>query len=200
HHLARAAAGSRGLKCLDSETEDGAAYLNDVYWALHYAEQNRLAMVAAVAGLIRDQFGAEPGWQTLIHGHHNHVRQEQHFGESLWIHRKGAQSARTDEPGIIPGSMGTASFHVSGRGCAPSLCSSSHGAGRKLSRGQARQQISTRQLRRQMQSVWFDHRSAAALRDEAPGAYKDIHAVMRAQNSLIRIDRQLRPLLSYKGR
>ena len=86
-----------------------------------------------------------------------------------------------------------------GRGCAESLCSSSHGAGRKLSRTEARQQITQRHLHRQMGAVWFDHRRADALRDEAPTAYKDILAVMRAQRELTRIVRELRPILSYKG-
>ncbi len=200
HHVARASLVSNGLNFLDSQSETGEAYLNDVGWAQHYAEQNRLAMVAAVAELLLDQFGVNTDWPFLIHGHHNHVRREEHFGKQLWVHRKGAQSSQCDEPGIIPGSMGTASFHVSGRGCAEALCSSSHGAGRKLSRTQARQTISTRQLQHQMKSVWFDHRRAGALRDEAPAAYKDIYAVMRAQKKLTRITRELQPLLSYKGR
>ena len=115
------------------------------------------------------------------------------------MHRKGAQSARDGEEGIIPGSMGTSSFHVAGRGCEESLSSSSHGAGRRLSRTEARRTITARRLQREMASVWFDHRRAARLRDEAPGAYRDIHVVMRAQRELVRIVRDLRPLLSYKG-
>ncbi len=181
HHVARASNVSNGLACLDAQSEIGEAYLNDVAWALRYAEQNRLAMAEAVAGLIHDQFGVRTDWLSLIHSHHNHVQREEHFGDQLWVHRKGAQSSECDELGIIPGSMGSASFHVSGRGCQAALCSSSHGAGRKLSRTQARHTISTRQLHRQLESVWFDHRCAASLRDEAPAAYKDIYAVMRAQ-------------------
>lgn len=104
-----------------------------------------------------------------------------------------------DVLGVIPGSMGTRSHHVSGRGCAESLCSSSHGAGRAMSRGEAAQRVSPKQLAREMRGVWFDERHAAHLCDEAPSAYKDVQAVMRAQRELVRIDRVLRPLLSYKG-
>lgn len=95
--------------------------------------------------------------------------------------------------------MATSSFHVTGRGHAESPRSSSHGAGRKLPRTDAVRSIGKRQFHREMQAVWFDHRRVNALRDEAPTAYKDIHAVMRAQKELTRIVRELRPLLSYKG-
>jgi len=200
HHVDRESTLSNGLKYLDADGKAGAAYLNDIGWALRYAEQSRLAMVTAISLLLRRLLGVDADWSSLIHGHHNHVRREAHFGTPLWVHRKGAQSARRDEPGIIPGSMGTASYHVAGRACKESLCSSSHGAGRELSRTQARRTISTRRLRQQMKSVWFDHHRAAGLRDEAPAAYKDIHKVMRAQKELVRITRELRPLLSYKGR
>lgn len=199
HHLDRAGQSSTGLTCLDAETEPGHNYLCDVAWALRYAKENRLEMIDAVAGLLHDLFGVRVDRTSLIHGHHNHVQRETHFADELWVHRKGAQSAQLDEPGIIPGSMGTASLHVAGRGCEESLCSSSHGAGRKLSRTDARKTVSRRQLHRQLESVWFDHRRADALRDEAPAAYKDIHAVMRAQRKLTRIVRELRPLLCYKG-
>ena len=200
HHLSQAEAGSGGLKYLDCETAAGQDYLHDMEWALRYAERNRLNMVGAVSSLLNDLFGIDTDWASLIHGHHNHVRREEHFSEPVWVHRKGAQASQCDEAGIIPGSMGTASFLVSGRGCRQALCSSSHGAGRKLSRTEARQAISTRKLQRQMGSVRFDHRNAFALREEAPEAYKDIFAVMRAQKELTRITTELRPILSYKGR
>jgi tRNA-splicing ligase RtcB len=93
----------------------------------------------------------------------------------------------------------TPSFHVEGRGDERSLGSSSHGAGRALSRGAAAKAITVRQLHREMRGVWFDHRLAPVLRDEAPSAYKDIQEVMRAQRELTRIVRRLDPVLSYKG-
>ena len=199
HHTEQAILAPKGLSYLDSETSVGQAYLADVVWAIHYARLNRLAMVKAAAAMLAERFAVEADWTSLIEADHNHVRRELHFGREFWIHRKGAQSASIDEAGIVPGSMGTPSFHVAGRGRAESLCSSSHGAGRKLSRTEARQQITQRHLHRQMGAVWFDHRRADALRDEAPTAYKDILAVMRAQRELTRIVRELRPILSYKG-
>ena len=101
--------------------------------------------------------------------------------------------------GVVPGSMGTASAHVEGRGHPESLASSAHGAGRILSRSAARSRIGERELRRQLAGVWFDVRLAGRLRDEAPAAYKDIHAVLRAQADLVTVTRVVRPLLTYKG-
>lgn len=199
-HVANTEAGANLPLQLEADSAMGQDYLNDVAWAIRYAEHNRLTMVSAAAKLLQDKFGVTADWSSLIDSHHNHVQQEEHFGERLWVHRKGAQSSQESELGIIPGSMATASFHVSGRGCQDSLCSSSHGAGRKLSRTQARQTITTRQLARQLHSVWFDQRRTSALRDEAPAAYKDIYSVLRAQKDLTRIVRELRPLLSYKGK
>jgi tRNA-splicing ligase RtcB len=95
--------------------------------------------------------------------------------------------------------MGTCSFHVAGRGCRESLCSSSHGAGRTLTRSEARRRIRPRDLRRQLDGVWYDELLIAALREEAPAAYKDIRKVMRAEKELTRITRELRPVLVYKG-
>ncbi len=128
-----------------------------------------------------------------------HVRRETHEGEALWVHRKGAISAVAGERGLIPGSMGTHSFHVEGRGCAEALCSSAHGAGRRLSRTDARRRLSAKDVVRELRGVWFDHRLAAGLREEAPSAYKDIDAVLRAEHDLVRITRRLRPVLCFKG-
>ena len=140
-----------------------------------------------------------PEPETLVTCHHNHVRREVHGGEELVVHRKGAIHVPAGELGIVPGSMGSPSFHVAGRGCPEALDSSAHGAGRLLSRTDARKSVSVRDLERQMQGVWFDHRAADRLRDEAPSAYKDVTAVMRAQRDLVRIVRRLEPLLSYKA-
>jgi tRNA-splicing ligase RtcB (3'-phosphate/5'-hydroxy nucleic acid ligase) len=201
HHLKRAREVGQIDKLVnfDAESPAGQAYLTDVAWAVGYAEQNRLAIIAVVERLFAELFDVATNRETLIHSNHNHVRRETQAGQDYWVHRKGALSAASDEPGVIPGSMGSASFHVVGRGEESALCSSSHGAGREFSRGEASKKINVRRLEREMQGVWFDHRHAAQLRDEAPSAYKDIHAVMRAQRELTRIERQLRPLLSYKG-
>ena len=192
HHVA----GAHGLVALDGAAAD--AYLADAAWAVRYAAASRRVMLERAAGVVSELLGVQPDAATVVDCDHNHVRLEQH-GEPLLVHRKGAARAGPGEPGLIPGSMGSWSYHVEGRGVAAALGSSSHGAGRALSRGEARRVIGPAELRRQMRGVFFDPRLEQALCDEAPGAYKDITAVMRAQRELVRIVRRLRPLLSYKG-
>jgi tRNA-splicing ligase RtcB len=187
------------LACLDAGTETGQAYLADVSWARIYAAENRLEMLRSVERILLMEFSVDINWSTLIHSDHDHVQRETHFGQEYWVHRKGTQPAGVGTSGIIPGSMGTSSVHVTGRGCPESLCSCSHGAGRRLSREAARYRISVRQFERQLQGVWFNHCRSHQLREEAPKAYKDIDDVLRAQRDLIKITRRLRPLLSYKG-
>jgi tRNA-splicing ligase RtcB len=198
HHLARGSPAG-GLRFLDANSPDGQAYLADVEWALDYAEANRLAMLAAVRELIEQVLGVRAEMASYVSCDHNHVRRETHAGETFWVHRKGAMSAREGERGVIPGSMGSLSFHVEGRGCTAALSSSAHGAGRRLSRTDARRTLSARDVTRELRGVWFDHRIAAGLREEAPSAYKDVEAVMRAQHDLVRVVRRLRPILSFKG-
>lgn len=195
HHLARAEDLGRGLRALPA---DDAAYLHDVDVAVQYARANRRAIASAAERALQT-VGIEVDWPTWFDCVHNFVRAEVHGGRQLWVHRKGAGSAQAGEAGIIPGSMGTRSFHVEGRGQSAALCSSSHGAGRRLPRGVAARSISVRQLERDLRGVQFDRGKAAALRDEAPAAYKDIGAVMRAQRDLVRITRTLRPVLAYKA-
>lgn len=199
HHHARGERLPGGLRALDADSPEGAAYLSDMQWALEYAARSRERLAQAAAEVVRACLGRDVCMDTWIACHHNFVRRESHAGRELWVHRKGAISARSDEPGVIPGSMGAPSYHVVGRGCAAALCSSSHGAGRALSRSEARRRIARAELVAQMGGVWFDHRAAEALRDEAPGAYKDISAVMRAQRELTRVVRALRPVLSFKA-
>jgi tRNA-splicing ligase RtcB len=199
HHYARSTRGRNGPIALESETENGAAYLADCDWARAYAAENRLAMLRAVADLMGELFGGDADWASLIHSDHNHVQREVHEGRELLVHRKGAQSARAAEPGIVPGSMGSASFHTAGKGCAAALLSCSHGAGRRMSRTDARREVRTKDLARQVGRLWYDHRRADRLRDEAPAAYNDIRLVMQAQRELTKTIRELRPVLSYKG-
>jgi tRNA-splicing ligase RtcB len=198
-HLPKATVTETGLRHLDAETLEGGHYLADMGVALAYADANRRTIMAAVVELVNTVLRFAPDSIREISCVHNFVRHETHGGEELWVHRKGAISACFGEPGIVPGSMGTPTFHVEGRGCERSLCSSSHGAGRIMTRSEARRRIGVRELHRQLRGVWFDERRANALRDEAPGAYKDIGRVMRAQAELTKIVRRLRPVLSYKG-
>ncbi len=199
HHIKGARPMGGGLRSLDVSSVEGQAYLRDHNIALRFADINRRAILEQAVHVLDDEFGASAAWEALVTCVHNYVRREQHEGDEYWVHRKGAISAREGEAGIIPGSMGSESFLVSGRGCEASLQSSSHGAGRVLSRESARRRITTAQLKKEMAGIWFDIAGAKQLVDEAPSAYKPIAEVMRAQKELTRIERRLRPILSYKG-
>jgi tRNA-splicing ligase RtcB len=198
HHLARGERAGGGLVALAADGP-GREYLRDVDVALAFARQNRRAIAEAAAGALATALTVDVEWATWIDAAHNFVRRERHGAGELWVHRKGASPAGAGEPGIIPGSMGTRSFHVEGRGCAAALCSSSHGAGRRLPRGVAARTIAVRELESQLRAVFFERALAPRLRDEAPAAYKDIGAVMRAQHELVRVVRTLRPVLAYKA-
>lgn len=199
HHLEGAQRVGEGLRALDGVSPSGRAYLHDLAYARRFAAASRAAMAAEAATAVGPILGARLCWDTAISTDHNHVSRERHADQDLWVHRKGAMPAPLDASGVLPGSMGTASYHVRGRGHGDSLCSSAHGAGRALSRTAARAAISEHDLRRQMQAVWYDFRLAGKLRDEAPGAYKDVTAVLRAQRELVRVTRVLRPVLNHKG-
>ena len=199
YHLSRAQPVDNRLRALDAKSDAGADYLHDASCARRFADASRRAIAEEVGRVLDRKLGAHVGWDTVITTDHNHVSREQHGGSDLWVHRKGAMSARLGERGVLPGSMGSLSFHVEGRGCEEALCSSAHGAGRVLSRTEARQQVTERSLRQQMEGIWYDSRKTDGLRDEAPSAYKDIRAVLRAQKDMVKVTRTLRPVLNYKG-
>jgi tRNA-splicing ligase RtcB (3'-phosphate/5'-hydroxy nucleic acid ligase) len=199
HHLQRAEAAGAGLRALDADSPHGREYLHDVGWARRFAAANRQQVAMNIDEILSAAVGGALQWDHAITTDHNHVESEAHCGTTLWVHRKGAMAAAHEQFGALPGSMGTVSFHVQGRGCAEALCSSAHGAGRLMSRSEARRSVSTRELQRQMSGIWYDYRHAEQLRDEAPSAYKDIRAVARAQRDLVKIVRVLRPVLNYKG-
>lgn len=198
-HLKAAAPAGSGLRLLPAQDARGLAYLQDAHWAQAYAVSNRRSLALLAEEVLREVCNAHLQWEQSITTEHNHVVQERHDERTLWVHRKGAMPAHAGLPGVLPGSMGSLSYHVQGRGCTAALCSSAHGAGRLLSRSDARRLISERALHQQMQGVWYDFRKAAQLRDEAPAAYKDIQAVARAQSELVKIVRVLQPVLNYKG-
>lgn len=199
HHLADAQVVDGRFRALDAESAEGAAYLHDLDWARRYAAASRRAIVTEAERVIQDAIGARLLWETCITTDHNHVALEQHGASKLWVHRKGAMALQAGELGVLPGSMGTFSFHVEGRGREEALNSSAHGAGRAMSRSEAARKVSRTELQRQMKGVWFDWRLADAIRDEAPSAYKDIRAVLKGQHDLVKVRRTLKPLLSYKG-
>jgi tRNA-splicing ligase RtcB len=179
-------------------TRDFDAYIADMQWAQDYAMANRAAMIdAAVAVFLRFiGFGSET---ERVNCHHNFAAREHHGGEDIWVTRKGAIKADKGDLGIIPGSMGARTFIVRGKGNELSYTSCSHGAGRKMSRKQARKQISEERLLEQMKGrVWLDDR-ARLLLDEGPDAYKDIEQVMREQADLVEIVHELHGIVNYKG-
>jgi tRNA-splicing ligase RtcB len=199
HHLSRAKPAGNRLCVLDANCDAGADYLHDASCARRFAAASRRAMAEEVGNVLFKTIRAKMCWETVIAADHNHVALEHYGGRDLWLHRKGAMPAGLGESGVLPGSMGSLSFHVEGRGHETALCSSAHGAGRALSRTVARAQVTERELRRQMDGIWFDSRIAGKLRDEAPSAYKDIRAVLRAQKDMVKVTRTLRPVLNYKG-
>lgn len=197
-HLARGKRVDQKMIALDASEAAGEAYLNDVEWARTYARANRDAMGAIVGEILGETLGVLET-HSAISCDHNHVALESHFDQPLLVHRKGAMPAGNGMAGVIPGSMGTLSYHVVGRGCEWSLRSSSHGAGRRFSRAQARETYRANDLRQQMREVWFDPRLADQLRDESPRAYKDVRKVLDAERDLVARTRTLRPVLVYKG-
>ncbi len=141
------------------------------------------------------------GWQDLAAAHdiaHNFVAEEEHFAERIFVHRKGAIRLAEGQVGLIPGSMGTCSYVVAGRGNPFAFNSCSHGAGRAMSRGDAFRTISDKDFASSVEGVVHQH--DARIKDEAPAAYKDIRRVMRSQKDLVKILYELQPLLSVKGR
>lgn len=172
-------------------------YIDAVSWAQDYARHNREAMMTRV---LHEMRRALPKFQLdrlAVNCHHNYVQREEHAGQSLWVTRKGAVSAREGELGIIPGSMGTRSYIVRGKGNADSFHSCSHGAGRVMSRTQARQSITLKQHREATAHV--ECRKDAAVIDESPAAYKSIDAVMAAQTDLVEVLHTLRQVVCIKG-
>ncbi len=188
HHLRVSEDVGGGFRALDATSDQGASYLDDAAWARRFADASRRAMAVEVGTVIEAVLRVRLCWDTVITTDHNHVTVERHGDRNLWVHRKGAMPAGLGEDGVLPGSMGSLSFHVEGRGHEQALCSCAHGAGRALSRTVARENVTERELRRQMEGVWYDYRPASRLRDEAPAAYKDIRAVLRAQKELVKAD------------
>ncbi|KRE88452.1 hypothetical protein ASG87_07550 [Frateuria sp. Soil773] len=172
-------------------------YVEAVSWAQDYARANREAMMGQVLAEMRHRLPEFQLEKLAVNCHHNYVQKETHGGEELLVTRKGAVSARAGELGIIPGSMGTCSYIVRGKGNPDSFHSCSHGAGRVMSRTAARQQITLAQHREATAHV--ECRKDAAVIDESPAAYKSIDAVMAAQTDLVEVVHTLRQVLCVKG-
>jgi tRNA-splicing ligase RtcB len=174
-------------------------YIHDMLWAQEYARTNREQMMAAATDAL-DRIVGKPGMTCgpPTNCHHNYTEQERHHGRDLWVTRKGAIRARIGDTGIIPGSMATGTFIVEGLGNPASFSSASHGAGRRMSRGQARRELDRAGLTEAMSGkAWND--DAESLIDEDPRAYKPIEDVMAAQADLVRVVHTLTQVLNYKG-
>jgi tRNA-splicing ligase RtcB len=199
HFLPQACRTDTGIFALDADSPAGRAYLADVQVARAWARENRRLLALRTAQILEHIATISPLLAQAFDCDHNHLALETDKSTTRFIHRKGATAARQNLPGIIPGSMGTHSFHTRGTGNPLALHSSSHGAGRALSRTEARDRVTLSALRRQLRHVWYDARLERHLREEAPSAYKEIDAVMNAQTGLTRIIRRLQPLLVHKG-
>ena len=188
----------RDLASFVQGTPEFDRYIDDMHWAQDYALANREAMMDA-ALLVLFDFVGHGREVERVNCHHNFTQRERHDGRDLWVTRKGAIRAGKGDLGVIPGSMGTRSYIVAGRGNPQSYESCSHGAGRRLSRGAAKRAFTAADLRRQMAGkVWLEKR-AGALVDEIPSAYKDIDQVMEDQRDLVEVRHVLRQILNYKG-
>jgi tRNA-splicing ligase RtcB len=198
-HLDRTGGNHTGIRAMAADSDAGRAYLNDARWAQLYAKLSRRVIIDVMAQALGAIWDLEVDEQSRIECDHNHVQREEHFGRVYWVHRKGAIHAASGAMAIIPGSMGSATYQVEGRGCAEALASASHGAGRTMSRSEARRKITLQKFRQSMAGIHYDAAKEYLLRDEAVTAYKPISKVMQAQQSLVKIVRVLRPVLSYKG-
>lgn len=194
-----ATSSSGGIGALEAASDRGRAFLHDHELARAFARENRRLLLDAACAAVARELEAPPVESTRYDTDHNHVARERHGGVDLWVHRKGANRAAEGGFNAVPGSMGTRTFHVRGRGETRALESSSHGAGRRLSRTEARRRISARELHEQLGGVIVEPGLRSRLMEEAPGAYKDVDAVMRAQRDLVKIVRRLSPVLVYKA-
>jgi tRNA-splicing ligase RtcB len=168
-----------------------------VDWAQDYAMENRREMMRLILIAIRQYLPAFQMTKEAINCHHNYVQQEHHFGEEVYVTRKGAISAYEGELGIIPGSMGAKSYIVRGKGNRESFCSCSHGAGRRMSRSKAKRLFVVADL--EAQTVGIECRKDQGVLDEIPAAYKDIDVVMANQTDLVDVVHTLRQVLCIKG-
>ncbi len=187
----------RNLAYFPEGSEHFGDYMQAVSWAQNYALENRCQMMRLIAEAIAKQLPPFEITQEAINCHHNYVASEHHYGKDVWITRKGAIRAREGDLGIIPGSMGARSYIVRGKGNPESFCSCAHGAGRLMSRGEAKRRFSLQDLAAQTQGV--ECRKDKGVLDEIPGAYKDIDAVMANQTDLVDVVHVLKQVLTVKG-
>jgi tRNA-splicing ligase RtcB len=186
----------RDLAYLVEGTDEFWSYIREMRWAQEFAYLNRTEMMARVEETLTEFV---PGWtaEQTIDCHHNYTERERHFGKEVWLSRKGAINAEQDVWGLIPGSMGTRSYVVQGKGNRVALNSAPHGAGRNYSRSAARKAFTQDDLRAAM--VGIEYRDTDAFIDEIPAAYKDIDQVMADAADLVEVRYELRQIVNVKG-
>jgi tRNA-splicing ligase RtcB len=187
----------RDLAVFLAGTEQMTAYVRDLHWAQEYALRNRAVLLALFEQAFASAVGVPVEFAEPISCHHNYVAHERHDGQDVVVTRKGAIRAGHGDLGIIPGSMGTGSYIVRGLGSEASYCSASHGAGRRMSRNQARRQFGEADLVEQTAGV--ECRKDAGVVDEIPAAYKDVDAVVAAQADLVEVVAHVKQVLCVKG-
>ena len=187
------------LAYLTEHTVEFDEYMKDLRWCQDYARENRVEMMRRILEILSRllNHGRPLDTHFEVNCHHNYVEREKHFGEMVWVTRKGAVRAEEGDWGIIPGSMGAKSYIVKGKGNPYSFNSCSHGAGRRMSRHEARRRFSVKDLAEQTQGV--ECRKDGDVLDEIPGAYKDIDEVMRNQEDLVEVVYELNQVLTVKG-
>jgi len=186
------------LAYFPEDTENFDDYMAAVGWAQNYALENRKIMMSEVLMAMRLMIPVEFHiTQEAINCHHNYVEKENHFGRNMWVTRKGAIRARQGDLGIIPGSMGQRSYIVRGKGDIQSYCSCSHGAGRVMSRAEAKRRFSITDLIAQTEGV--ECRKDEGVIDEIPASYKSIDEVMANQTDLVEVVHTLKQVLCVKG-
>ena len=187
----------RDLAYLTEGTSQFDTYIRELRWAQHFALLNREEMMGRTVECLARFGGVDIEEQERINCHHNFTRRERHFGVDVWVSRKGAIEARVGQAGLIPGSMGTASYVVAGLGNPESLTSAPHGAGRMYSRSKARKTFTHEELRRAMKGI--EYRDTDAFLDEIPQAYKDIDQIMLDAADLVEVRHTLRQVVNVKG-
>ncbi|ESQ14830.1 MAG: RtcB family protein [Thiohalocapsa sp. PB-PSB1] len=187
----------KNLAYLPEESELFEDYMQAVGWAQEYALENRRQMLRLILDALRRELPSHEVTDEAIECHHNYVAREYHYGKNLYLTRKGAIRARDGDLGIIPGSMGARSYIVRGKGVASAFCSCSHGAGRRMSRGEATRRFTRKDLEQQTEGV--ECRKDKGVIDEIPGAYKDIDTVMAHQSDLVDVVHRLKQVLTVKG-
>jgi tRNA-splicing ligase RtcB len=188
---------NKDLAWLPEGTPEFDGYIAAMTWAQGYASVNRALMQQHILYALCTVVPGMEAIEEAVSCHHNYVNREHHFGEDLWVTRKGAVSAKLGELGIIPGAMGKRSYIVKGKGNPDSFHTCSHGAGRAMSRGAAKRTITLEEHARETEGVFC--RKDAEVLDESPRAYKDLGAVMKAQEDLVEVVHTLTAVVCVKG-